>query len=184
METKQDNRLEALEHAHRVWQNSNNLHLTTARKLEMAWELHEHKMFSLNQLAKIVRLPTVYLTRDGMKANAAGGRFDPSSLTTLIAMRKTKILGERCPARLIETCVEAGTSWSCAATLTGIAYSNYYKNVPAQFEAETRALKLKPHDKDAICKAMKAGADSQLLAEQYGVDYSWINKIVRTYGNV
>lgn len=180
----QDARLEALQHAHRIWQSSNNLHMTTARKLEMAKELYEHKMFSLNQLAKIVRLPTVYLTREGLTANAAGGRFDPSSLTTLIAMRKTKILGERCPARLIEVCVEAGTSWSCAATLTGIAYSNYYKNVPQKYEAEVRQLKLKPHDKDAIVKALRAKANYKLLAAEYGIHPEYIWEIKKAYGNV
>lgn len=182
---EKDRRLEALELAQRTWAKTyREDDYTKLQKIELAKELHEYALFSLNQLGKIVRLPAVTLTRAGLQSNASGGRFDPQTLTTLIAMRKTKMLGERCPARLIEVCVEGGTSWSCAATLTGIAYSNYYKNVPAEFELETRALKLKPHDKDAIHKALNAGADSHLLAEQYGVHEKTVRKIHRAYGNV
>lgn len=180
----EDRKLAGLKLANHYWQKSYSDLVGSMQKLEMAKELHEYGMFSLSQIAKIVRLQVVALTREGMTRNATGGRFEPETLTTLIAMRQSRLLGERVPVRLIEICTKGGTSWSCAATLTGVSYSNYYKNVPKEMAAEVRQLRLKPRDKDAIHKAMNAKADAALLGEQYGVSTSYIQEIHRAYGNV
>jgi hypothetical protein len=100
-------------------------------KLDMARELHGFELFSLNQLAKIVRINVKFIAA-GLKKNAAGGKFEPEALSTLIAIRQIQLTrGERVPRSLLRIALEADTSFSCVVRLTGISYGSYYKDVPA-----------------------------------------------------
>lgn len=180
----EDKKLEALQLAQHLWSKSYDDSLKPVDRISMAMELHKYGMFSLNQLSKIVRISTVTLTRSRLESNSTGGRFEPETLTSLIAMRRSKLKGERVPVKLIEICVEGGTSWSCAAKLTGISYSNYYKHVPSKYAEEVRQLRLKTRDKDAINKALVAGADADVLGEQYNVSGDYVREIGKAYGNI
>jgi hypothetical protein len=101
----------------------------------MAQELYGYEMFSLTQLAKIVRLNTKYIAAV-LKKNSAGGKFEPEALTSLIAMRVQQMQKERITPALLRIVLESGTSFSCAVALTGISYSSYYKDVPKEFRRE------------------------------------------------
>jgi hypothetical protein len=105
-------------------------------KVSMARELYEYEMFSLTQLAKIVRLNTRTVAMH-LSKNSVGGRFSPEALTSLIAMRQQQLQRERVTPSLLRVVLESGTSFSCAVALTGISYSSYYKDVPKEFRRET-----------------------------------------------
>lgn len=94
-------------------------------KIDMAKELNDLKMFSLNQLAKIVRIPARELS-SRMKAQSGGGRFEPETLSALAIVRRKKLAGESIPQALLQLIVEGDTSLSCACELTKIAYSTHY----------------------------------------------------------
>lgn len=95
-------------------------------KLHYAKEIHEYGLFSLNQLAKIVRLSPREVSAK-LKANSGGGRFEPETLSTLIILRQTYLRNDPVRPSLIEVALEGGTSYSCLVRLTGIPYSTYYK---------------------------------------------------------
>jgi hypothetical protein len=97
-------------------------------KIDMAKELNNLKMFSLNQLAKIVRIPARELS-SRMSPKSGGGRFEPETLSALAVVRRKKLAGEAIPQALLQLIVESDTSYSCACELTGIPYSTYYKLV-------------------------------------------------------
>lgn len=178
----EDTKLTGLKMAEFYWRKA--FYADKGTKIAYAEDLHKYAMFSLSQIAKVVRLQTVELTRAGMKANSKGGRFEPETLSALISMRQYKLTGERVPARLIEITAEGGTSWSCAASLTGIPYSNYYKNVPEGRAAEISTLRLKPKDREAIVKAVRAGASRMKLAKEYQVHTTTVDRIVLEHANV
>lgn len=174
----EDKKLEALEQASFYWQKA--FYADNLTKLAYAADLHKYEIFSLNQIAKICRVRPVELSRYHLKPNAKGGRFEPETLTALAAMRRSHLKGDKVSPKLIEICVNGGTSFSCATALTGIAYSSYYKDVPEKVER----LRLKPTDRMAIVKALRAGAQAELLAGQYGITVENVLEISRTHENV
>lgn len=129
----EDRLLSGLRLAQKYWMESRNA--DSKLKLVMARELHGHGMFSLNQLAKIVRINVKYVAAV-LKKNATGGKFEPESLTALISMRQQQIQRERINPALLRIVLGSGTSFSCAVVLTGISYSSYYKDVPKEFRRE------------------------------------------------
>lgn len=118
-----DARLQCLRRAKEVWV----LAALADRKerMVMAHELHGFELFSLNQLAKICRLPVPTVSRH-MKKNAIGGKFQPEVLNSLIYLRKLVIINSKVPASFIVTAVETGTSIGVIARLTGAAETSLY----------------------------------------------------------
>lgn len=129
----EDRKLAGLRLAKQHWMDARNADKT--HKLAMAQELYGFEMFSLNQLAKIVRL-NVRPIAAALTKNAVGGKFSPEALTSLIAMRQQQMQRERITPALLRIVLESGTSFSCAVALTGISYSSYYKDVPKEFRRE------------------------------------------------
>lgn len=129
----EDRQLAGLRLAKQHWMDARNA--DKEHKIAMAQELYGYEMFSLNQLAKIVRINTKYIAAV-LKKNAAGGKFEPEALTSLIAMRVQQLQRERITPSLLRIALESGTSFSCAVALTGISYSSYYKDVPKEFRRE------------------------------------------------
>ena len=129
----EDRLLSGLRLANKYWMESRNA--DKELKLAMARELHGLGMFSLNQLAKIVRINVKYVAAV-LKKNATGGKFEPEALTALIAMRQQRLAKERINPALLRVVLGSGTSFSCAVVLTGISYSSYYKDVPKEYRRE------------------------------------------------
>lgn len=177
-----DKKLDCLKMADLYWRKAFYAHRDI--KIAYAKDLHEYGLFSLSQLAKIVRLRTVDLTRAGLKANAKGGRFEPETLTALISMRQSRLLEEKIPTRLVEIVVNGGTSWSCAAALTGLAYATYAKDVPAIDTRKKREVKFTAKDREAIVRAIRAGADRKLLAAEYSAHEETIGRIYRAHASL
>lgn len=123
-----DARLRALEKAAKIWKLS--VFGDKKDKLAYAEELHAERLFSLNQLAKIVRLSVPTVAR-AMTKNSPGGRFSPESLSSLTYMRKVVIAGEKIPMNLVRQVVEGGTSISEIARLTGAPETQMYVHYKA-----------------------------------------------------
>jgi hypothetical protein len=118
-----DNRLRTLTKAASVWR-------TTAlcdrkEKLDLAHELHKEGLFSLNQLAKIVRLPVPTIAR-AMKKNSPGGRFQPEALSSLTYIRRVVLEGNKIPMQLVRTLVKEGTSVTEISRMTGAPETSMY----------------------------------------------------------
>jgi hypothetical protein len=177
----EDQKLEALTQAEFYWRKA--FYADNLTKLAYAQDLNKYGAFSLSQLAKVVRTHSSSLAREGIIGGVRGGRFEPETLSTLIQLRKLKMKDDRIPTALIETALEGGTSWSCAAYLTGIAYSSYYKQ-GGESTSTIRATPLKPTEKQAIVIAMRANADPHLLAQQYKITTAYVMEIHRAHGNV
>lgn len=94
-------------------------------RLRLAHELHRHEMFSLNQLAKICRLPVPTISRH-MKKNAEGGKFEPEVLTSLVYLRKLVIINTHIPPSFVQQAQETGTNISTIARLTGASQTSMY----------------------------------------------------------
>ena len=118
-----DAKLLGLKKAQEVWR----LAALADRKerLRLAHELHAHRMFSLNQLAKIARLPVPTVARH-MQKNAEGGKFEPEVLTSLVYLRKLVIINTHIPRSLIQQAAATGTSISAIARLTGASQTTLY----------------------------------------------------------
>lgn len=118
-----DKRYRALKHAQQVWKVT----AVADRKDRLAYaqELHVHKLFSLNQLAKITRLSVPTVAR-ALSKNSPGGRFTPESLSSLTYLRKVVIAGEQIPMNLVRSLVEDGTSISEISRLTGAPETQMY----------------------------------------------------------
>lgn len=130
----EDRNLAGLRLAKQYWVESR--HADRQLKLDMARELHGFELFSLNQLAKIVRINVKFIAAQ-LKKNAVGGKFEPEVLSTLVAIRQVQITrGERVPKSLLRIALENGTSYSCVVRLTGISYGSYYKDVPKEYRRE------------------------------------------------
>lgn len=130
----EDRLLAGLRLANKYWMESRNA--DKELKLTMARELHGYSMFSLNQLAKIVRINVKYVAAT-LKKNAVGGKFEPEVLSTLIAIRHVQLTrGERVSKTLLRIALDNGTSYSCVVRLTGISYGSYYKDVPKEYRRE------------------------------------------------
>lgn len=94
-------------------------------KINMAHELHAHEMFSLNQIAKIVRLSVPTIARH-MSKNAAGGKLEPEVLSFLVYIRKLVIINTPIQPSLVQTAQGTGTSISTIARLTGASQTSLY----------------------------------------------------------
>ena len=130
----EDRNLAGLRLAKQYWMDSRNA--DRKLKLDMARELHSFELFSLNQLSKIVRINVKFIAAS-LKKNAAGGKFEPEALSTLVAIRVIQLTrGERVPKSLLRIALDSGTSFSCVVRLTGISYGSYYKDVPAAHRRE------------------------------------------------
>lgn len=138
-------------------------------KIEFAKQLNGHEMFSLNQLAKIVRLNPRELSGK-LESMSGGGRFEPECLGALISMRQLRLLGEPIKPRLIELVVNNGTSYSCAVELTGIPYSTYYKHVPPKNTAvAVEKVTVSEETKAGIILKREAGWKVQAIADHYNL---------------
>lgn len=127
----EDRNLAGLRLAKQYWMDSRNADRKV--KLDMARELHGFELFSLNQLAKIVRINVKFVAAS-LKKNAPGGKFEPEVLSTLVAIRQIQITrGERVPKSLLRLALDNGTSFSCVVSLTGISYGSYYKDLPVAY---------------------------------------------------
>jgi hypothetical protein len=129
----EDRQLAGLQLAHRYWLESRNADNTIKRSF--ARDIHAFELFSLNQLAKIVRTNVKNVAME-LKANSGGGRFEPEALSTLVAIRKCVLEGTRVAPSLLRIALGAGCSYSCVVTLTGIKYSSYYREIPKEFRRE------------------------------------------------
>lgn len=177
----EDTKLEALTQAEFYWRKS--FYEGRMTKLAYAEDLHKYSIFSISQIAKIVRMHTAELSRYGLQRNGKGGRFEPESLASLIQLRKQKLKDEMVSTSMITGCVESGTSWACVSYLTGISYSSYYPN-GSPLKTMVRAHTLKSTEKQAIVIAMRAGANATLLAEQYNITAAYVMEISRAHANV
>lgn len=130
----EDRNLAGLRLAKQYWMDSRNA--DRKLKLDMARELHGFELFSLNQLAKIVRINVKFIAAS-LKKNATGGKFEPEVLSTLVAIRQIQLTrGERVPKSLLRIALDSDTSFSCVVRLTGISYGSYYKDVPKEHRRE------------------------------------------------
>lgn len=118
-----DPKLLGLRKAQEVWRLS--ALADRKERLRLAHELHAHRMFSLNQLAKIARLNVPTVARH-MKKNAEGGKLEPEVLSSLVYIRKLVIINTRVPASLVQSAQETGTSISTIARLTGASQTTLY----------------------------------------------------------
>lgn len=112
-----------LERAHRIWTMS--IVAGHKEKLAFAEELNAHGMFSIRQLAKIVRLSHGALSQHITK-QSRGGRFNPESLTALVILRKLVLNGEKLPINMVSAVVKGGTSVSTLAYLVGANHTTLY----------------------------------------------------------
>lgn len=116
--------LAALEEANEAWASTR--YKSQAERIEVAKDLHQYKLFSLNQLAKIVRLSPAGVSRHCTKTSNTGGRFQPEALSVMVHLRKNYLAGFTVNANLVQAAVDAGCSASCIAALTGLAYPSVY----------------------------------------------------------
>jgi hypothetical protein len=121
--SRQDHRATTLQRAYELWKYT--ALADRKEKLLCAAELYTAKLFSLNQLAKIVRLPVPTVAR-AMKKNSPGGRFSPDTLHSLTYVRRVVLTGEKIPMALVRSMVEAGTSISEISRLTGAPETQMY----------------------------------------------------------
>jgi len=129
----EDRQLAGLKLAQQYWLDSRNA--DRKLKLQFARELHGFGLFSLNQLAKIVRT-NVKVIAGELEKNAKGGRFTPETLSSLVIMRQTILQNKRVSPMLLRLALGAGTSFSCIVSLTGISYGAYYRDIPREFRRE------------------------------------------------
>ena len=129
----EDRQLAGLKLAQQYWMDSRNA--DRKLKVKMARDLHGFGLFSLNQLAKIVRT-NVKVIAGELEKNAKGGRFTPETISSLIIMRQTLLQNKRVSPMLLRLALQAGTSFSCIVSLTGISYGAYYRDIPREFRRE------------------------------------------------
>lgn len=180
MENINDTKLEALIQAEYYWRKA--FYEGKLTKLAYAEDLNRYGIFSLSQIAKIVRLYPAELSRHGLSRNGRGGRFEPESLAALIRLRKQKLKDENVSTIMIKGCVESGTSWACVSYLTGISYNSFYSDGGPL--TSVRARSLKQTEKQAIVIALRAGADPVLLAQQYNITPAYVMEIKQAHANV
>lgn len=118
-----DNRLRTLTKAQNIWRST--AMCDRKDKLEFAKELHVEALFSLNQLAKIVRLPVPTVARV-LQKNSPGGRFQPEALSSLTYIRKVVLQGGKIPMQLARTLVKEGTSVTEISRMTGAPETSMY----------------------------------------------------------
>ena len=123
----EDRQLAGLRLAKQYWMDSRNA--DRELKLEMARELHTFELFSLNQIAKILRINVKYIAAE-LRKNAVGGKFEPEALSSLIIMRQMQLNNQRIQPSLLRLVLDTGTTFSCTVALTGISYGSYYRDIP------------------------------------------------------
>lgn len=113
-----------LERAHYIWRQT--AVADHSVKMDYAAELYAYRFFSLNQLAKICRVAVPTVARKH-RPNAAGGRFEPESLTTLLAIRSCVVNNQDIPKNLLRVATESGTSLGTVASMTGTTHNALYR---------------------------------------------------------
>lgn len=178
-----DKQLKALHEAVEAWDSSQreNKH----GKLRLASNLHKHGVFSLPQIAKIVRLNPRYIY-DALAPNNTkpGGRFDPATLSALVRVCQSHLLGDRITPALIRTVINGGTSYSCAVHLTGIPYSTYYaesSKTQAYLDARPeKNMKFRPKQSPAFDaeaqKMRRSGMTVAAISTALGVGWGTVNR--------
>jgi hypothetical protein len=157
-------------------------------KLHWAHTVHKHGVFSIPQIAKIVRLPARYIY-DEMAPNnpKGGGRFDPQTLSALKRIRHAHVLGEKISHSLLKLAISGGTSYSCIVTLTGIPYSTYYPEASLTQE-ELAALpekkmkfapKISPELADEIRRMWGQRYSKADIARATGLEESSVSRFLR-----
>lgn len=124
-----DRKLAILEQAHEAWLKS--MYAKPSEKVELAKALNAHGCFSIRQIAKIVRMSPGALGRHISKSGI-GGKFDPETLTALIALRKVVLTGEQLPLGMVRAVVKGGTTVSTLARLTGANHTTLYVKLKEQ----------------------------------------------------
>ena len=176
MEGYSDKLVEALDFAVDIWEKS--LLAGKIEKLGYAGQLHRFAVFSLPQIAKIVRVPSRYIYEEFRPNGAKGGRFDPQTLSTLARIRRLQIEGKKIPDRLIRLGIEGGTSFTCITALTKISYSKYY-----ELARETTAKQVEspvvPQTRENILALRERGLTQVEIAHATGLDQPRVSRILR-----
>ena len=172
-----DKKLAALRAADEAWAKA--LYCNKEEKLGLAAELHRHELFSIPQIAKIVRLNARYIYEE-LQPNAAkgGGRFDPATLSIMVKIRMARMTDQPVAPALIRTAIKGGTSYSCMVKLTGLPYATYYDvSVKTQEELDAApeknmkfAPKVTPEVAEEIRKLRRNRYTLQQIADIVGVD--------------
>jgi hypothetical protein len=174
----EDKLLEALELAGDIWEKS--ALGDKMEKLGYAAQLNRFGVFSLPQIAKVVRINSRFLYEEMKPKADKGGRFDPQTLSTLVRIRRCRLERKVVPHALIRTGIEGGTSYSCMVKLTGIPYSKYYE--------VARLVSHRAHDipalvagvqRDEIFKLRERGLTQQEIATATGVDQGTISRVLK-----
>jgi predicted XRE-type DNA-binding protein len=178
-----DKLLEALELAHGIWEKT--VLADKMEKMGFAAELHRYAVFSLPQLAKIVRLNPRYIY-DEFKPNAEkGGRFDPATLNILVRVRRYHVEGKRIPENLIRMGIQGGTSYTCLTALTRISYSKYYdlaRKVVISTEGEekvTARSSVSEQRRANVLALRDKGLTQKEIAHATGLDQPMVSRILR-----
>lgn len=177
-----DKWLEALELGADVWAKAD-----MAGKLEKmgyAADLHRFGVFSLPQIAKIVRLNPKFIYAEFRPNSAKGGRFDPQTLSTLVRIRRAHLEGRKVPDRLIQVGIEGGTSFTCITALAKIPYSKYYDVARAAAAEEKKVTKpvyvsVAPETKENVFSLREQGLTQLEIANATGLDQPMVSRILR-----
>lgn len=174
----EDKLLEALELAGEIWEKS--ALGDKMEKLGYAAQLNRFGVFSLPQIAKIVRINSRFLYEEMVPKAEKGGRFDPQTLSTLVRIRRIRVERKAVPHALIRTAIEGGTSYSCMVVLTGIPYSKYYEvsRVVTAKAQQVPAL-VAGVQRDEIFKLRGRGLTQQEIATATGVDQGTISRVLK-----
>lgn len=173
-----DKLLTALERAAEIWELSALGEKT--EKLGYAAELNRFGVFSLPQIAKIVRINSRFLYEEMQPKADKGGRFDPGTLSTLARIRRCRLERKTVPYALIRTGIEGGTSYSCMVRLTGIPYSKYYEvaRMVAHRAHEVPVL-VAGVQRDEIFKLREQGLTQGQVSQATGVDQPTISRVLK-----
>ena len=178
-----DRVLEAFQLAADIW--SHTIMAEKLEKLEYAEKLHPLGVFSLPQIAKIVRLNSRYIYEKFEPNSPKGGRFEPATLSTLVRIRRLFLNGEDIPHNLIRLGIQGGTSYTCLTALTRIPYSKYYEVARAQRVEREKSPTLNTpsrldQDQRASVLALRAkGLTQNEIAFATGLDQPLVSRILR-----
>lgn len=176
----EDKLLEALELGDEIWGKS--ALGDKLEKLGFAAQLNRLGVFSLPQIAKIVRINSRFLYEEMQSKADKGGRFDPQTLSTLARIRRCKMERKMIPHALIRTGIHGGTSYSCMVRLTGITYSKYYE-VAREVAAGNAPVPSQPIVggvmRDEIHKLRGLGLTQQEISQATGVDQPTISRVLK-----
>lgn len=174
-----DKLLEALELADEIWVKAQ--FGDKVEKLGYAAQLNRLGVFSLPQIAKIVRLNSRYIYEEMQPKAKKGGRFDPATLSTLARIRRLRVEQRMViPHALIRTAIEGGTSYSCMVALTGIPYSKYYEVARmVQHKAQETPALVAGVQREEIFKLREKGLSQPEIAQATGIDQPTVSRVLK-----